>query len=72
MKHIKFIFFLAILFILSFLVRIFLDYEQYRFSNWRNSLFFSFWTTVGLYIVFLLRNLVDKLSKTNAGDKSAK
>ena len=63
MKHIKFALFIFILFVLSFAGRLYLNYGQYGFSNWKDSLFFSFWTSVGLYLFFLGETLVDKLSE---------
>ena len=63
MKHIKFALFIFILFVLSFAGRLYLNYGQYGLSNWKDSLFFSFWTSVGLYLFFLGETLVDKLSE---------
>ena len=63
MKYIKFALFIFILFVLSFAGRLYLNYGQYGFSTWKDSLFFSFWTSVGLYLFFLGETLVDKLSE---------
>lgn len=62
MKHFKMLLLLVIIFIASLIVRLYLNYEEYKFTNWRDDLFFSFWITIGLLIFYLLQLFVQKHS----------
>lgn len=57
------LFLLLIIFILSFLIRLYINNETFQETKWRDALFFSFWTTVGLLILYIIQITVEKYSR---------